>query len=91
MARLEEFTYTKANGDTSRRAVIVTSTPSNKVAGYDTTELDNDSFSDFLIEFNALLDRQKQEFAELIAKHDLKHNYRQFIPDNMSDITVSIV
>lgn len=84
--KLMEFNYTKANGEITDRALLVTQEPQKNVSGYDVTQLDEGEFANFIQEYRELKNKQYIEFQELISKHDLKHNYRQFIPENMKNV-----
>ena len=81
-----EFTYTKANGDVSDRAVIVTQEPTKLMSGIDVSQLPEADFALFTQEMSALKNRQHQEIMDLMEKHDLKHNFRQFTPEKMSNV-----
>lgn len=85
--KIKEFTYTKANGDVSKRTLIVTREPRTNIAGIDVTALDFEDYASFIVEVDILLCKQFDEMKELTAKYDLTHNYRQFTPANMSDVT----
>lgn len=89
--KLMEFKYTKTNGDTSFRSVVVTQEPTHLLGGIDVTELGEDSFEAFTREMRELKNRQHEETMQLIAKHDLKHNYRQFTPSKMLDVTTELI
>lgn len=89
--KVKEFTYTKANGEVSQRTLFVTQEPKTNVAGYDVSSLDFDEYAQVAMEFSEMLSRHKVELAELAAKYDLTHNYRQFIPDNMSNVTTETI
>lgn len=82
-----EFIYTKTDGSQSKRAVIELVTPTQFVEGIDVSELDQDSFADFCREFAALKADQHNQTMEKLAQYDLRHNYRRFIPEQMSDVT----
>lgn len=81
--KLVEFDYTKANGKQSERAVVVLQEPTHLLSGFDVTELESTELADFLQEYRELKNRQYEELQQVIQKHDLKHNYRQFKPENM--------
>lgn len=81
-----EFTYTKASGDVSNRAVVVTQEPTKLLSGIDVSELPEAEFASFTQEMSALKNRQHQEIMDLMEKHDLKHNFRQFSPDKMTNV-----
>jgi hypothetical protein len=86
-----EFTYKKADGTTSKRAVIELVAPSLHLEGIDVTSLSEDDFADFCREFSAMKADQYNQTLEKLAQYDLKHNYRRFIPEQMSDITTDYV
>ena len=86
-----EFTYTKADGTVSKRAIIELVTPTKHIEGIDVTSLNDNDFADFCREFSALKADQHNQTMEKLAQFDLKHNYRRFIPEQMSDITSDYV
>ena len=85
--KLVEFTYTKANGDVSQRAVVEVLQPSKYFEGIDVSQLGHDELSEFINEYRQLKNAQHTATMELLAKHDLTHDYRRFIADNMTNIT----
>ena len=89
--RLKEFTYTKANGEVSKRALVVTQEPRTNIAGFDVTNMEYEYCADFTSEYKDLLYKHTTELAELTARYDLTHNYRQFIPANMSEVTTETI
>ena len=86
-----EFTYTKADGSQSRRAVIELVTPTKHVEGIDVTSLSEDEFASFTQAMSALKTAQHNETMSLLDTYDLNHNYRKFIPEQMSDVTSDYV
>lgn len=89
--KLMQFTYTKANGDQSQRAVIVTQEPTQLVAGIDVSELPETEFEQFTREMRELKNRQHEEMMQLVNNHDLKHNYRQFTPSKMTNVIAELI
>lgn len=89
--KLKEFTYTKPDQTISQRAVVVTSEPSTLVCGYDVSQLSDDEFAAFVRDYRKLVNEQQGAMAALLAKHDLTHNYRNFLPDRMSNVTTEHV
>lgn len=89
--KLIEFTYTKADGSQSERAVIELMQPTKFVEGIDVTQLPEAEFADFVQEFRELKNAQHEATMALLAKHDLKHNYRRFLPENMEAVTTEQV
>lgn len=85
--KIKEFTYTKANGDVSKRTLVELVSPTDAFEGIDVSELDMDTYADFIAEMSEI---EKQIYAmrtDLYAKYDLKHNYRKFLPSRMTDVT----
>ena len=89
--RLNSFTYTKADGSVSARDVVEVSKPNKFLTGYDVSEMGAEDFALFSKEYNELLDRQKQETLELLAKFDISKSYRQFDPEKMTEVSVEHV
>jgi hypothetical protein len=89
--KLLEFTYTKADGSISDRALIELVTPTQFVEGIDVTQMPEDEFALFATEMRELKNAQHEATMALLAKHDLKHNYRRFSPDKMSDLNTEYV
>ena len=89
--KLLEFTYIKQAGDVSKRAVIELVTPTKFVEGWDVTSLDDNEFAKFTQTMGELRRRQHEETMQLLQEFDLKHNYRRFNPEGMSDIQVEYV
>lgn len=87
MLKLIEFTYTKPDGTTSRRSIMETVTPSKNYAGIDVSSMPEVEFAEFIQEYRELINSQYEAKMALIHKHDLTHNYRQFVPERMTDIT----
>jgi hypothetical protein len=89
--KLLEFTYTKQAGDVSKRAVIELVTPSNFIEGWDVTNLEAGEFAKFAETMGALRRRQHEETMQLLQEFDLKHNYRRFKPEGMTNVQVEYV
>ncbi len=85
--KLVEFKYTKADGTASQRAVIEVSQPSAHFEGIDVTQMPADEFAEFTREYRDLLEQQYNAKIAIMHKYDLKHNYRRFIPEKMTDVT----
>lgn len=84
--KLVEFTYTKADGTSSRRAVIEVVQPTKFFEGMDVSQMPEDQFAEFTKEYRELLEKQYTDKMHIMQKYDLKHNYRRFTPENMSEI-----
>lgn len=85
--KLVEFMYTKADGTSSKRAVIEVSQPSQHFEGVDITQMPEDEFAEFSTEYRDLLEQQYNAKIAIMQKYDLKHNYRRFVPQKMTDVT----
>ena len=86
-----EFTYTKSDGSTSKRAVIPLVSPSEHIEGIDITQLSEDDFVSFCREFSAMKNDHHNQVMEKLAQYDLRHNYRRFIPKQMTEVTTDYV
>ena len=86
-----EFTYTKTDGTKSKRAIIELVTPTKHIEGIDVTSLSEDDFASFTQAMSNLKTAQHNETMSLLDTYDLNHNYRRFIPEQMSDITTDYV
>lgn len=84
--KLVEFNYTKADGTASKRAVIEVFQPSNYFEGIDVSQMPEDEFAEFTSEYRDLLEQQYNAKMTVMQKYDLKHNYRRFIPEKMTDV-----
>jgi hypothetical protein len=89
--KLLEFNYTKADGSVSDRAVIELVSPTQFVEGIDVSQMPEDEFALFANEMRNLKNAQHEATMALLAKHDLKHNYRRFSPDKMSNLNTEYV
>jgi len=89
--KLLEFNYTKQSGEVSKRAIIELVTPTTFVEGWDVTNLTNNEFAKFTESMGALRRRQHEETMQLLQEFDLKHNYRRFKPEGMTNVQVEYV
>jgi hypothetical protein len=89
--KVKEFTYTKPTGDVSQRTVIELVTPTEHIEGIDVSELDMDTYAQFVYELKALEDTLYAARMELYARFDLTHNYRRFVPQRMTNVTTEFV
>lgn len=87
--KLVEFSYTKADGTASARAVIEVVQPTQHFEGIDISQMPEDEFAEFTLEYRNLLDEQYNAKMSIMQKYDLKHNYRRFIPEKMTDVTTN--
>jgi hypothetical protein len=86
-----EFKYTKADGSVSDRAIIELVTPTKYVEGIDVTQLPEAEFGAFTKAMADMKRAHHEQTMELLADFDLKHNYRKFIPEQMTNVTQEYV
>lgn len=85
--QLMEFTYAKSPTDISRRVFIPLSVPSNKYFGIDVSDLDVEDQALVMGEIEEI-EREKQEaISKVMAKYDIRTQFRSFLEEKMSDIT----
>lgn len=89
--KIINFTYTKANGNTSERVILPTVYPSKIYEGIDMSELTDEEIGQFVGEYNKAYDTFLAAVENLKADFDLRQSYRRFIPENMSDIEVDAI
>jgi hypothetical protein len=46
-------------------------------------------FAEFTSEYRDLLAQQYNAKISIMQKYDLKHNYRRFLPEKMTDVTTN--
>lgn len=80
------FKYTKADGTTSRRVLAPFALPNKFFAGNDITELSTEEQALYITEVDAAKTRYAQELAQINSKFDVEHRYRQFNPDQMTNV-----
>jgi hypothetical protein len=80
------FDYTKKNGETSERTLMILKEPYKDYDGIDITPLDPDIGAEFVSEYSALHEEFLTKCKELQAKYDVKHNYRHFLIEGMSNV-----
>jgi len=83
------FNYTKKDGSTSERTLLVSVEPkpaTDKYAGIDLSELSPEDGSEFSVRYEEMHNKYLNDVKELQAEFDLKHNYRQFLESGMSDV-----
>lgn len=83
----KDFTYVKPGNKTSERTLLVLGQPSKNYFGIDMSDMLTDDFARFSEKYNTLQREYKESVAKLMADFDLTHNYRQFDPEKMQDVT----
>lgn len=84
--KLVEFNYTKPDGAVSTRAVIEMVSPSQHFEGVDISALAEADFAQFTQAYRELKNAQHQATMQLLEDFDLKHNYRRFLPERMTNV-----
>jgi len=82
-----EFDYTKADGTTKSRELLVLSEPSQVYFGIDVSELNDDEFSILVDSMRKLKNEHDAKTAELMNDFEVRTMLRNFLPKNMTNIT----
>lgn len=82
--QIDKFEYTDAKGKVTRRTVAVLRRPSDLLEAIDVSELDSEDIEIFAKAHNKLVDEFKFKLMELQEEFDLKHNLRNFKPENIT-------
>lgn len=80
------FTYTKADGSVSERTLLALVMPSDKIAGIDMTMMEPNDAANFARLARQLHDKYVMDLQALQMDFDVKHNYRQFKADGVSNL-----
>lgn len=86
--KLITFTYTKDDGKKSKRVLAVHTEPQRLFGGTDISELTKEEVAEYMAELKELKFEYMQAVARLNDSFDLNHQFRQFKPENMSEIVV---
>lgn len=89
--QIKEFTYTKSNGDVSQRTLVELVSPTQHIEGIDVSELDMDSYAEFIKQLRDLETSLYNQRMSLYANFDLNNNYRRFVPSRMTNVTTEFV
>lgn len=84
--KLVEFVYTKQDGSKSNRAVVELQQPSKFMEGIDVSEMPEHEFAQFCNEYRLMKAAQHEETMALLNQFDLRHNYRRFSPEQMTQV-----
>ena len=82
------FTYTKANGTSSKRVFMPLISPNTMYEGLDISELSDEDQATFCVEAEALKQEYLAKLNALQNQYDVVHSYRRFDPTKMSDVSV---
>ena len=80
------FDYTKADGKTSKRVLVVTKDPSIFVHGQDITELSMEDQALYIQALNTAHEEYVQRIEAINEEFDMRFKYRQFDPSRMENI-----
>jgi len=80
------FKYTKADGSISYRTLLVMVSPNTMYEGLDISELEALEMADVEVEMKKAYSRYLSDIADIKQEFDIKHNYRRFDPNKMSEI-----
>lgn len=80
------FTYTKADGSTSERVLVPDVIPNKMYEGTDISELSVEEQGLFLQERVKLHNKYIDDVMDLERTYDLKHRYRRFDPNKMTNV-----
>jgi hypothetical protein len=89
--KVKEFTYTKPNGEVSQRTLVELVSPTEHIEGIDVSELDMDTYAEFIQQLKMFEDAVYTSRMKLYADFDLSHNYRRFVPARMTNVTTEFV
>jgi hypothetical protein len=89
--KIKEFTYTKPNGEVSQRTLVELVSPTEHIEGIDVSELDMDTYAEFIQQLKMFEDAVYTSRMKLYADFDLSHNYRRFVPARMTNVTTEFV
>jgi hypothetical protein len=82
--KINQFTYTKASGDISKRTIIELVTPNTHVEGIDISGLDTSSQIALVKELNELETEISSMRLKMYQKYLVSDKYRRFTPERMS-------
>jgi hypothetical protein len=80
------FTYTKADGKSSARTLVVSNEPTKFVSGTDISELEAVDKAMYVEEVKKAKEIYLEMLKQINGEFDVKHNYRQFDPSRMTDV-----
>lgn len=81
------FDYLKKGAEATQPKVMIPITvPSNKYFGIDITELDPEDQGEISAKLESMQAKFKEEVENLMIDYDLKHCYRYFFEEKMSNV-----
>jgi len=85
------FTYTKSNGEVSKRVISPSIVPSKKFEGIDLSALIPSEQIRYCQEYSKLQDEFHAKILELQAEFDVENKYRCFFPEKMTNVVAEAV
>lgn len=85
--KLYTFNYTKKDGSISERMLLAMGSPTDKYSGIDLSELEPVDAVKFASEAEQLHEQYVQSLKRLQAQYDVKHSYRQFNEEGVTELT----
>lgn len=84
-----EFEYTKQGATEAKHKVVsVLAKPSDKYFGIDISELDFEEQGKIVAEIDREILDHKARIEEIMTKYDVRHNYRYYFPEKMSNLII---
>lgn len=80
------FKYTKADGSTSYRTLLVMVSPNTMYEGLDISELESADQAEFESLMSSAYNIYINEINTLKEEFDIKHSYRRFDPKKMTEV-----
>lgn len=80
------FKYSKDGEEARERILFELVSPTDKYFGVDLTELDIEEQGQFVAEATIIIEQRNAEIALLMEKYDIKHKYRYFYPEKMTNV-----
>lgn len=89
--QLNSFTYTKADGTSSKRVLATMHSPTKFYAGTDITELSTEDQAIYLERMEWLHSQYVEAITKLNNDFDLNHRYRQFDASKITDLKTETI
>ena len=87
--KLAKFIYTDAKQKVTQRKVLIQGQPSDKYSGIDVSDATNGEIQYFACNADIAYTEYLNKLEELKVEIDAKHNFRQFLEKNMSNVEIT--
>lgn len=84
--KILEFNYTDAKGSKTKRTVIELVPATDSPLTIDVAEMSPEDQLALLDDLKAAKAIYDEHIAEIMARHDVKHNFRRFLAERMENI-----